>query len=1407
MAYWKRLTWRAVCFGLLCITALQHSAARAEIQPATGQVAHGEADWDDASPHPLSLTRHYKSQGNVAAGLGAAWSHNWAASAQKLDLQAAIRFGDGSKVFFTRSSTGSVWLAQNQRDSLVETPTGLSYARLSDEVRYDFDAAGRLVSMVARNGWTYRLAYSPEGRLASVTNAFDRVLSFEHGTAGQLTSVVTPDGKSLSYSYDTESRLAAARKPDGSVRRYHYEDSRHPQALTGITDEAGVRARTYSYDALGRAISSHEAGGVQPLSVTYPTHSATTGTLVAGTEIDPAIYRVNIQTVDAIGQPRTLIWQGGDGQVRLLGADSPAAASLASRSFTGPNLPESETDFLGVSTAFSWDLDRQLKLSTTKAVGRPEAQASQTEWHPIFRLPILVTEPGRTTTYTYDDHGNKLSELITDTATGQQRSWTFTYNAQGLQETVTDPRGGVWRYAYDSAGNRNRITDPAGRVTTTTHDAAGRVLTQTEPGGLVTSYSYDPRGRLLSQTRGEELTAYTYTPAGQLVSATLPSGHQVSYSYDPAQRLVAVQDNRGSSITYTLDAAGNRIREEVRDGSGAITLVTARVINNLNRMAALQGATGQSTQLAYDANGELVSQTDPLNQTTRQTLDPLRRPIATTFADNTVATQTWNGLDQLTHVTDPKGVATQYTTNAFGEVMSETSPDIGTIRYTRDANGSVVQVEDAKGQISQIERDALGRPTRIQYAADYQVHFTYDAAGHVSRIEDKSGTTAYERDPQGRILAKQQTVNDQPSNPSSFRLAYTHDKGQLAGITYPSGLKLFYRRNAAGQIAGIDVQEPGGTTRRPKPIVPFVTNLTHTALGQPKAWSWSNGDAASRTFDVDGRMTANEFATYTWDAAGRVTGITQSLWASSTATGTVTLYTTPLTWSAGYDSRNRLTSFTCDGAETRYSYDPNSNRLTAVDKTTSDTDLDGEFDETEFTLTTSQALNVEGTSNRLLGLTQTITRTNAGRTRSVVTTPVAYMLDANGSLTSDGLRDFEYDASGRLSKVRILKDGEAAKVTYLINALGQRVFKSEPQAEQTLPTEQELGEGFITWLRKNFRWMFAQAQTTTSIGTAFIYGDGQIPNWALLGEYDNGSAQGKGRTEYLWLPTEDGGAIPIGIYRNGKFFAIHTDHLGTPRLMTNEQNKPVWQWPYNAFGSNKPTGVLKATPNARAAISNRPVLLKATGATELNLRFPGQYFDEEAGTMHNYFRDYDAIQGRYRQADPIGLMASTSRFAYAESSPLKYADPFGLFAAGIHAHVTKEAVSKHCPNLVDQMPVRTVLVDFQPGSQDPSQSYRHAMCSPGQSASEGMTMTEEHIEREVAKCTAEGLANALHAAQDKHSRSHSMCQVWWGSKRLSKSALLKHLMGDTAGAGVRDASVESELIVKRFKERCGCDCK
>lgn len=1233
------------------------------ISIATGEKEQAESDWTDSAAHPLSFSRHYRSFANLDAGLGGRWSHNYAAQIAKTDLEAVVRLGDGNKVLFMRANLASAWVADNRRDTLIESPAGLAYIRAVDESRWQFDAASRLVSITQRNGWVTMLTYNAANQLTSVGNAFGRALQFAYDGQSRLVSVMPPDGQAITYSYDSSGRLAGVAFPGGAGRSYHYEDSRWPAALTGITDESGVRYATFSYDAAGRAIGTQHAGGAQSHTVSYGSGtSSATGALVGGTAIDPSIYRSTSTMTDPLGTAQTYTWQGGDGQVRLLSANGAfEGLQVGSREFaTGTTLPVQEADFLGVLTAYSYDLSRQLKLSTTKAAGRPEAQTTNTQWHASFRLPVVITEAGRTTAYSYDNLGNKLSETITDTASGQARTWAWTYNSQGLAESMTDPKGGVWQYGYDSAGNRTSSKNPLGQQTSYSYDAAGRLTSQTEPNGLVTAYSYDARGRLVSQNRGGEVSTFTYAATGQLVNSTLPNGFQVSYSYDAAQRLIAATDNRGNSVQYTLDAAGNRLREEVKDVTGTIALVTGRIINSLNKVAAIQGSVGQTTALAYDANGEPIAQTDPLNQTTRQSLDGLRRPTATTFADNSQASQAWNQLDQITQVTDPKGVQTRYQTNAFGDVVSETSPDIGTIAYTRDASGEVIAIQDAKGQINRIERDALGRPILIEYAQGNTAYFSYDAGGYVSRVDDKSGSTLYTRDAQGRVLAKTQSVNDNPSSPTQLKISYSYQGGELASIGYPSGLKVFYARTA-GRITAIDVQEPPNPSGKTIAASPFVANLTHSALGQPKSWTWKFGDSASRSFDADGRMTQSEIASYSWDAASRVTSITQTLWAQRTVTvvingktQTVTqLYQTPISWNAGYDARNRLTSFARTGADTKYSYDANSNRLTAVDTTSSEIDLEAAFDAPNFTQSANQNLNIDAASNKLLGFSQTLTKTQAGAAVSSVTSQVNFSLDANGAITSDGLRTFDYDESRRLSQVKIVKDGEAAAVEYLHNALGQRVFKSEPQAEQTLPNEEELGQGFINWLRKGFGWLFTQGNgSKSSIGMAFIYDE----DANLLGEYDNGSALGKGRAEYIWLPTEAGQAIPIGLYRNGKFYQVHSDHLGTPRLITDNTNTAVWQWPYSAFGNNKTTGALAATTGG-----NGQVTLKGTKVpVEVNLRFPGQYFDEESSLSYNYLRSYLASQGRYSQSDPIGLGAGANRFAYVEGNPLSGIDPTAL---------------------------------------------------------------------------------------------------------------------------------------------------
>jgi RHS repeat-associated protein len=89
--------------------------------------------------------------------------------------------------------------------------------------------------------------------------------------------------------------------------------------------------------------------------------------------------------------------------------------------------------------------------------------------------------------------------------------------------------------------------------------------------------------------------------------------------------------------------------------------------------------------------------------------------------------------------------------------------------------------------------------------------------------------------------------------------------------------------------------------------------------------------------------------------------------------------------------------------------------------------------------------------------------------------------------------------------------------------------------------------------------------------------------------------------------------------------------------MTNSAGTVVWAADYKPFGEATVT----------------------TATIENNLRFPGQYFDQETNLHYNYFRDYDPSTGRYVESDPIGLDGGINTYNYAASSPLNNFDADG----------------------------------------------------------------------------------------------------------------------------------------------------
>lgn len=228
--------------------------------------------------------------GAATAGLGQPWSHNHAAVLKQsgtpgaADGTARILLGDGSVRAFNWDAATAGWKPANSADTLIAHHAGLLYKRLDDDSQWQFDGAGRLLSVTRRNGRAITYSYSTTGLLIQVSNQFGRSLSFTYNATGQLATVTGPDGQVNSYGYDATGRLGTVTYPGAGTRTYLYENTTFPQLLTGIIDEAGNRLAAYAYDAQGRGISTQHAGGADLHSISYGTAGAATVTDPRGTQ-------------------------------------------------------------------------------------------------------------------------------------------------------------------------------------------------------------------------------------------------------------------------------------------------------------------------------------------------------------------------------------------------------------------------------------------------------------------------------------------------------------------------------------------------------------------------------------------------------------------------------------------------------------------------------------------------------------------------------------------------------------------------------------------------------------------------------------------------------------------------------------------------------------------------------------------------------------------------------------------------------------------------------------------------------------------------------------------------------------------------------------------------------------------
>jgi YD repeat-containing protein len=527
------------------------------------------------------------------------------------------------------------------------------YLTYSDGISND-TSAGRYPSTAPACSHIQAGQVLPVGKLVCVTDDRGGQLGFEYDDLGlNVVKSIDASGQEYVYSYAGVSsgclpgaptskacmakNLTTVTYPDLKNKVYWYNESANinggvncpyttqvgngfghlPTALTGLVDENGARYATWTYDCAARATSSQHAGGVEKVTLTYSSQSATGYTTAVthfvGSSAAPATTAVTIAFSMFDGVPKFTQFYG---RCIECGSTSTATYDLIGNMTSAKDRNGNLTCFSygpgNLETARIEGLPGSTVCSTALASSSLTAPARRisTQWLESDRLPSLVAEPLKITTFTYNTAGKLLTrseQATTDatgvtgaaaTLTGPVRTWTYTYNDAGQVLTATGPRSDVndtTTNTYDVNGNLTSIKNAIGQITALkNYDANGRVGRIERFNGVATEFVYSPRGWLTTRSDTAagitQTTAYEYDGVGQLKKVTSPDSSFIAYTYDDAHRLTGVADSAGNTVSYTLDYRGNRIAEKIRDPGGALARQISREFDTLNLLKSVTGS-------------------------------------------------------------------------------------------------------------------------------------------------------------------------------------------------------------------------------------------------------------------------------------------------------------------------------------------------------------------------------------------------------------------------------------------------------------------------------------------------------------------------------------------------------------------------------------------------------------------------------------------------------------------------------------------------------------------------------------------------------------------------------------------------------------------------------------------------
>ena len=452
-----------------------------------------------------------------------------------------------------------------------------------------------------------------EGRATTVEDSENRKVGLAYAPSGLLSSWTDANGNASTFEFDADGKLLSDTNARGAKKTLARQLA-NIGAVSVLFADADGRATVYDTEANrfnGRRLTATLPDGTKQVRMfdgpvrrtVAPDGTETTATLLSDERFGLASQ---VPARFAVKMP----------------------SGLTSVSMLKRAVATSATDILDVKTwrdeatvnGRTWveEFNAATRtVTTTSPMGRTASVLFDANWRPVEwrapgQLPVSVG---------YDGRGRTTSQ------TQGARNTGFTYGANGLLASVTNPLSEATQLSTDSTGWLLSATRADAKTLSFGHDAVGNLTSLTPPEKPAHGFTYSKANEVTQYTPpalpgvGDEGMAYslqglpslrtysdgsqaTYTrdAAGRVTTATTP-WWTTQTAYDAATGQATTVERGGQKVEWTRD--GFLVAEEKTSAAGVATGGVAWTYDADFRVTSL-AVNGVAAAYLYDADGLLT---------------------------------------------------------------------------------------------------------------------------------------------------------------------------------------------------------------------------------------------------------------------------------------------------------------------------------------------------------------------------------------------------------------------------------------------------------------------------------------------------------------------------------------------------------------------------------------------------------------------------------------------------------------------------------------------------------------------------------------------------------------------------------------------------------------------------------